>query len=116
MVSGAHRIALNGDVANKVGTYSLAVLAKHHSIPFFVAAPTSSFTPADLTGADIKIEERPVEEMTKICGQVVAALGTKAWNPAFDVTPADLVTGGIVTEFGLFPASKLADAHTFGWR
>ncbi|MDX6467308.1 MAG: methylthioribose-phosphate isomerase [Gaiellaceae bacterium] len=91
IITGADRIAANGDTANKIGTYSLAVLAKHHSIPFYVVAPTSTVDPATHTGADIPIEERDPAEVTA---------RFSARNPAFDVTPADLITA-IVTEEGI---------------
>jgi len=100
VVVGADRVAANGDVANKVGTYGLAVLAKHHGVPFYVVAPTSSVDPATPTGADIAIEERDPAEVTTPLGLRVAAEGTPAANPAFDVTPAGLVTA-LVTERGV---------------
>jgi methylthioribose-1-phosphate isomerase len=95
-VVGADRIAANGDVANKIGTYPLAVLAARHAIPFYVAAPTSTIDPAAATGADIPIEERSPDELG-------APGGSDAANWAFDVTPHDLVTA-IVTEAGVFRA------------
>ena len=91
IVTGADRIAANGDTANKIGTYSLAVLAAHHGIPFYVVAPTSTVDPATPTGADIPIEHRAPEELTS---------RFPARNPAFDVTPAELITA-IVTEQGV---------------
>src|SRR5213080_948655 len=91
IVTGADRIAANGDTANKIGTYSLAVLAKHHDIPFYVVAPTSTVDRATPTGADIPIEERDPAEVTARFA---------ARNPAFDVTPAALITA-IVTEEGV---------------
>jgi methylthioribose-1-phosphate isomerase len=91
VVTGADRIAANGDTANKIGTYSLAVLAAHHGIPFYVVAPTSTLDPDTPTGADIPIEERPGAELTTRFA---------AHNPAFDVTPAVLITA-IVTEDGV---------------
>jgi hypothetical protein len=91
VVTGADRIASNGDTANKIGTYSLAVLAAHHGIPFYVVAPTSTLDPATATGADIPIEERDAAEVTA---------RFPARNPAFDVTPASLITA-IVTEEGV---------------
>jgi methylthioribose-1-phosphate isomerase len=90
---GADRIARNGDVANKVGTYALAVLARHHEVPFYSVAPTSSFDPACATGAEIRIEHRDAAEVTAPFGVPVAPAGSPAFNPAFDVTPAALVTG-----------------------
>ncbi len=100
VIVGADRIAANGDVANKIGTYTLAVLAKHHGIPFYVAAPTSTVDLDTPSGADIAIEERDPAEVTTPLGFAVAAEGTPAANPAFDVTPASLVTA-IVTERGV---------------
>ena len=97
---GADRIAANGDVANKVGTYPLAVLARRHGVPFYVVAPTSTVDPATPSGADIPIEQRDPAEITEVLGTPVAPVGTPAWNPAFDVTPAELVTA-IVTERGI---------------
>jgi methylthioribose-1-phosphate isomerase len=97
---GADRIAANGDVANKVGTYPLAVLARRHGVPFYVVAPTSTVDPATPSGADIPIEQRDPAEVTEVLGTPVAPVGTPAWNPAFDVTPAELVTA-IVTERGI---------------
>jgi len=100
---GADRIAGNGDVANKIGTYGLAVLARHHAIPFYVAAPWSTFDTSLATGAGIPIEERPSDEVVRIFGKLVAPAGVQARYPAFDVTPADLVTA-IVTERGVLRA------------
>ncbi len=100
VVVGADRIAANGDVANKVGTYGLAVLARHHGIPFYVAAPMSTVDPRCLTGADIPIERRSGDEVTTIEGHRIAPTGFAAENRAFDVTPATLVTA-IVTEDGV---------------
>ena len=96
---GADRIAANGDTANKVGTYALAVLARHHGFPFYVAAPLSTFDPGVPTGADIPIEQRPEAEVAEPFGQRVVPPGVPCWNPAFDVTPAELITG-IVCERG----------------
>lgn len=100
VVVGADRIAANGDVANKIGTYALAVSARHHGIPFYVAAPLSTFDPAVVVGEAIPIERRGEEELRWIGGQRVVAEGAGCYNPAFDVTPAGLV-GAIVTEKGL---------------
>lgn len=99
-------MAANGDVANKIGTYSLAVLAKYHSVPFYVAVPSTTFHPTTKTGEEIVIEERPHKEMTHVNGLQIAAPGVGCWNPAFDVTPAELITG-IVTEFGVFKPAEL---------
>jgi methylthioribose-1-phosphate isomerase len=107
-VVGADRIAANGDVANKIGTYSVAVLAKAHGIPFYVAAPYSTIDLGTKTGADSPIEERDPREVTSIHGShPVAPAGVSVWNPAFDVTPADLITG-IITERGCFKPAELA--------
>ena len=103
VVVGADRIAANGDVANKIGTYGLAVLARHHELPFYVAAPWSTFDPSLATGAGIPIEERPSDEVVRIFGRLVAPEGVPARYPAFDVTPAALVTA-IVTERGVLRA------------
>jgi methylthioribose-1-phosphate isomerase len=100
VVVGADRIAANGDVANKIGTYTVAVLAKEHGIPFYVAAPVSTFDFATATGRDIPIEERPPEEVTHLAGRRVAAEGVAVRNPAFDVTPHRYVTA-IVCEKGV---------------
>ncbi|HSM61529.1 MAG TPA: S-methyl-5-thioribose-1-phosphate isomerase [Longimicrobiales bacterium] len=100
---GADRIAANGDVANKVGTYSLAVLAHRHGVPFYVLAPTSTVDLAADSGADIPIEHREGDELRRGFGSLTAPPEVPVWSPAFDVTPADLVTG-IVTEQGLHRA------------
>jgi methylthioribose-1-phosphate isomerase len=100
VVVGADRIAANGDVANKIGTYGLAILARHHGLPFYVAAPVSTIDLATATGAAIAIEERDPEEVRAVGGREIAPAGTRAHNPAFDVTPARLVSG-IITEVGI---------------
>jgi methylthioribose-1-phosphate isomerase len=100
IVVGADRIAANGDTANKVGTYVVAVLAQRHGVPFYVAAPLSTVDRATATGADIPIEERAAGEVTEVFGIRVAPDDTEAANPAFDVTPAELVTA-IITEEGV---------------
>jgi methylthioribose-1-phosphate isomerase len=100
VVVGADRIARNGDAANKVGTYALAVLAAHHGVPFYVAAPTTTIDPATATGAGIPIEQRDRAEVACFAGVEVAPAATPVRNPAFDVTPAALVTA-IVTERGV---------------
>ena len=97
VVVGADRVAANGDAANKIGTYPLSVLAHRHEIPFMVACPLSTIDMATATGAGIPIEERPAEEVTHCMQQHSAAPGVKVFNPAFDVTPADLVSA-LVTE------------------
>jgi methylthioribose-1-phosphate isomerase len=99
VIVGADRIAANGDTANKVGTYPLAVLAARHGIPFYVAAPVSTVDLATASGDDIPIEERAPIEVLAIRGVRIAPEGTEVRNPAFDVTPAELI-GGIVTEEG----------------
>jgi methylthioribose-1-phosphate isomerase len=100
VVVGADRIAANGDVANKIGTYALAVLASHHGLPFYVAAPWSTVDLLTATGADIPIEERGADEVVTIAGQRIAPAGVPARYPAFDVTPEVLVSA-IVTERGV---------------
>jgi len=100
VVTGADRIAANGDTANKIGTYSLAVLARAHHVPFYVAAPFSTFDPGVDSGTGIPIEERGPEELGKGFGRVVVPEGVACYNPAFDVTPADLIEG-IITEQGI---------------
>jgi len=100
VVVGADRIAANGDVANKVGTYSVAVLAKENGVPFYVAAPISTLDLTLESGAGIPIEQRPAAEVTHLSGRQVAPSGTVVQNPAFDVTPARYV-GAIVTERGV---------------
>ncbi len=100
---GADRIARNGDVANKIGTYSLAVLAHHHRIPFYVAAPVSTIDPDCPRGGAIPIEERPGDEVRTVRGVRVTPPDAPVRNPAFDVTPHPLVSG-IVTERGILTA------------
>ncbi|KAH0623999.1 hypothetical protein JD844_007252 [Phrynosoma platyrhinos] len=109
---GADRVVANGDTANKVGTYQLAIAAKHHEIPFYVAAPSTSCDLSLEHGGQIIIEERPSQELTDINGVRVAAPGIGVWNPAFDVTPHDLITGGIITELGVFAPAELQAALT----
>ena len=100
VIVGADRIAANGDAANKIGTYGVAVLAKHHHIPFYVAAPFSTIDMKLLSGVQIPIEERDPIEMTHMDGVRIAPEGVEVLNPAFDVTPGDLITG-IITEQGV---------------
>ena len=100
VIVGSDRIAANGDVANKIGTYHLAIAARHHGVKFMVAAPTSTVDMSIKSGADIPIEQRNPQEILSLAGQRVAAEGAEAWNPAFDVTPAGLVDA-IVTEKGI---------------
>jgi len=106
VIVGADRIARNGDTANKIGTYGLALAARAHGVPFYVAAPRSTYDPAAATGAGIPIEERRPEEVQSFAGSQVAAPRASVWNPAFDVTPADLITG-FLTDAGLLTAWEL---------
>ena len=101
VVTGADRIAANGDTANKIGTYGLAVLARHHDIPFYVAAPTSTIDPSIASGASIVIEERDAAEVRGVAGRETAPAESPVFNPAFDVTPAELIAA-IITERGVF--------------
>lgn len=100
VITGADRIAANGDAANKIGTYGLAALARHHGVPFYIAAPSSTFDLSIPDGRGIPIEQRAPEEITDGFGRRTAPPGVHVYNPAFDVTPAELITG-IVTEKGL---------------
>ena len=100
VVVGSDRIARNGDSANKIGTYGLAILCKYHNIPFYIAAPTSTVDIGCDTGAHIPIEERKAEEVTHLGGHRVAAAGVDVFNPAFDVVPHALIAG-IITEHGV---------------
>ena len=100
IIVGADRIAANGDTANKIGTYSLAILAKAHDIPFYVAAPLSTFDFSLKTGAEIPIEERSGDEVTNFRGVTTAPRGMKVYNPAFDLTPATHISA-IITEEGI---------------
>lgn len=100
VVTGADRIAANGDSANKIGTYSLAVLAKAHNIPFYIAAPSSTFDLELADGSGIPIEEREAKEITNGFGRQTAPTGVQVYNPAFDVTPAELIAA-IITEKGV---------------
>lgn len=100
VIVGADRIALNGDVANKIGTYSLAILAKHHNIPFYVAAPISTIDPGIRSGNDIPIEERSPEEVRKFGGRYITLRDAKCRHPSFDVTPAKFISG-IITDRGI---------------
>ena len=107
-VVGADRITANGDVANKIGTYSVAVLAHAHGIPFYVAAPSSTIDLSMPSGEQIPIEQRDPREVTHVRGKApIAPDGCEVFNPAFDVTPARLITG-IITERGVFKPSELA--------
>jgi methylthioribose-1-phosphate isomerase len=99
-IVGADRITAQGDAANKIGTYSVAVLARHHGIPFYVAAPTTTIDLSTATGEEIEIEERKKEELLYFQGVQSAPLQSDVYNPAFDVTPASLITA-IITEEGI---------------
>lgn len=101
VIAGADRIAANGDTANKIGTFMLAILAHHHHIPFYIAAPSSTFDPSLANGDEIPIEERSSQELTHIEGVQVAPANTPTYNPGFDVTPAELITA-VITEAGVF--------------
>lgn len=131
VVVGADRVVANGDTANKIGTYQvknlntiatkllyiqskflflllqIAVLAHYHKVPFYIAAPFTTIDFSIPNGYGIKIEERPHDEMTYINGVRIAAEGINVWNPSFDVTPADLITG-IITEKGVYTPAELA--------
>jgi methylthioribose-1-phosphate isomerase len=100
VIVGADRIAANGDVANKIGTYALAIAANHHGVPFYVAAPSSTVDPDTATGADIHVEQRGAEEVRGVAGAVTAPMDADVYNPAFDVTPAALITA-IITDRGI---------------
>ncbi len=104
---GADRIARNGDTANKIGTYTIAVLARRHGIPFYVAAPFSTVDLACASGDEIEIEQRDPTEVTSPAGVAVAPAGTAVWNPAFDITPGTLITA-IITERGVAQQPDLA--------
>ena len=100
VVTGADRIAANGDTANKIGTFSLAVLANYHKLPFYIAAPLSTIDMNIISGQEIPIEERNREEVRQIRGEYITVPEVEVYNPAFDVTPADLISG-IITEAGV---------------
>ncbi|MBO9596877.1 MAG: S-methyl-5-thioribose-1-phosphate isomerase, partial [Cohnella sp.] len=100
---GTDRVAANGDVANKIGTYGVAVMAKAHNIPFYVACPLSTIDLSTPTGADIPIEERHPDEVSHGFGKRTAPEGVAIYNPAFDITPSELVTA-IITEKGIVRA------------
>lgn len=100
VIVGADRIAKNGDTANKIGTYTFAILAHHHRVPFYVAAPLSTVDLSLESGEQIPIEERSPQEVTHLLGQRIAPEGIGVYNPAFDVTPAELISG-IITEVGI---------------
>ncbi len=100
VIVGADRIAANGDAANKIGTYALSIVAKEHGVPFYVAAPVSTFDLSIASGDEIPIEERDSDEVTSIAGHKIAPDGIKVFNPAFDVTPAANIKA-IITERGV---------------
>ncbi|MEH6592388.1 MAG: S-methyl-5-thioribose-1-phosphate isomerase, partial [Halioglobus sp.] len=105
-VVGCDRVAANGDFANKIGTCNLATVAKANGVPFYVAAPLSTIDLSTFCGGDIEIEERDAEEVTVVDGQRVAPEGIDVFNPAFDITPAELITA-IITEKGIvYPPFK----------
>jgi len=106
VIVGADRIARNGDVANKIGTYNLAVLAAYHGVPFYVAAPQSTIDQNIASGAEIPIEERGAQEVTEIGGVSVAPAGSKVFSPAFDVTPVGLITA-IISDSGVRPGGRV---------
>lgn len=106
VVVGADRVVANGDTANKIGTYQIAVVAKYHNVPFYIAAPLTSIDLKIPSGDQIVIEERPDREMTHVGEHRIAATGIKCWNPSFDVTPAHLITG-IITEKGVFKPEEI---------
>lgn len=110
VVVGADRVVANGDTANKIGTYQIAITAKYHGVLFYVAAPSTSIDLTLESGHNIEIEERPPHELTTVGSTRIAAHGIGCWNPGFDITPAELITGGIITELGVFQPSELKEA------
>lgn len=113
VIVGADRIAANGDAANKIGTYTVAAMAARHDVPFYIAAPLSTFDPRIASGAEIPIEERAGLEVTELAGERIAPVGTSGFNLAFDVTPAELIRA-IVTEEGVLePPFETAIARLF---
>ena len=100
VITGADRIAANGDTANKIGTYTVAIAAKYHNIPFYIAAPLSTIDISIKSGSEIPIEERSSEEVTHINGNRICSKDVNIINPGFDVTPNELITG-IITEKGI---------------
>ena len=113
VITGADRIAKNGDTANKIGTYSLAVLANYHKIPFYIAAPISTFDFDIEDGSKIPIEERNENEVKKINGKYISPKKAKVFNPAFDVTPNNLITG-FITEKGILKAEEIMKLKDMG--
>ncbi|XP_015795776.1 methylthioribose-1-phosphate isomerase [Tetranychus urticae] len=112
VVVGTDRVVKNGDTANKIGTYQIAVIAKHHSVPFYIALPMSTYDPEKQDGSEIPVEERSQEEVKMINGTYIAPPEVSCWNPSFDVTPVNLITGGFITENGVFSAPELAERHS----
>ncbi|MEM5769764.1 MAG: S-methyl-5-thioribose-1-phosphate isomerase, partial [Bacillota bacterium] len=112
VIVGADRIAANGDTANKIGTYSVAVLAKEHNIPFYVAAPLSTFDFALASGEQIPIEERSADEVTHITGRRIAPAGVRVFNPAFDVTPHKYIAA-LITEKGIVYPPYVTNLQNF---
>jgi methylthioribose-1-phosphate isomerase len=113
VVVGADRVCANGDTANKIGTYNLSIVAKYHKVPFYVAAPLTSLDVTLSTGTAIPIEERSSDELIETSN---APAGMNCWNPAFDVTPACNITGGIITEHGIIvpdPETGRIDVKAF---
>ena len=110
VVTGADRIAANGDTANKIGTFGLAIAAAWHNIPFYIAAPLSTFDKNCPDGSAIPIEERAPDEVRKAAGHYIMAEDAKVWNPSFDVTPASLIAG-IITEFGVLRAPYITNIN-----
>ena len=111
VVVGADRVAANGDTANKIGTHQLAIVARHFKVPFYIAAPLTSIDMTLSSGDMIPIEERAADELTCVNGMRVAAAGIACWNPAFDVTPAALITG-IITEKGVVSPDNLGSLYS----
>jgi methylthioribose-1-phosphate isomerase len=105
VIVGADRVAANGDVTNKIGTFPLALAAAHAGVPFLVAAPESTVDSATPDGAHVTVEQRPAEEVLTVAGRRIAPQGTQAWNPAFDITPAELVTAIVTEDRVWFPHS-----------
>lgn len=107
VVVGADRVVANGDTANKIGTFQISILCKHFGVPFYVASPRSTLDMSKANGQEIVIEERPEVEMKFVGSVQIAPTGMKCWNPSFDVTPAELITGGIITELGVYSPAQL---------
>lgn len=112
VVTGADRVVANGDTANKIGTYQLAIAAQYHKIPFYIVAPTTTLDISKLSGSEIEIEQRPADELTMVAGHRIAAPGIAVWNPAFDVTPASLITA-IITDVGVIRPSTKEDGTPY---